>query len=157
MLSHKRVTVTATLALTLFLNSGGALAHAAQKGAESGPRFHVSINTPGGDGPGLKVPARAPEAKQMFALLPARPEVEEAGVKERPSYVKVAPRLEGGSVRVGVFVLFGELEKGDSAAQVKKLREEMVVSVLLAEGETVTVSELKRFGVRPITLEAVAG
>ena len=114
------------------------------------------INAPGDDGPGLQVPAKGPDSKQMFALLPALPAADAAEAGQRPSYVKVAPRVEGDSVRVEVSVLFGKVEDGGSAEQTKKLKEEWVASVLMADRETVSVSELRRFGVKPITLKAVS-
>jgi hypothetical protein len=130
---------------------------AAGRGGQAQTGFRIKITVPDSDRPEFYVPARAADVKPMFALMPALADKAGSESESRPSYIKVIPQAEGDSVRIKVAVLYGKLDKSGSTGRLKGLKEKPVADFLASSGEKVSVSELKRFGVRPLEIEVVSG
>ena len=97
-----------------------------------------------GEGPGRYTVVRAAESPGAQAS------------EARVYGVKVAPRLEGGAVRVSLSVLSGRFDEAASCEQIKALREEPAVTYLVRRGETVRVTQFEGLGVEPFELKVVS-
>ncbi|MDQ3803181.1 MAG: hypothetical protein M3416_04930 [Acidobacteriota bacterium] len=70
--------------------------------------------------------------------------------------VKVAPRLEGGAVRISLSILSGKFDEVTSCEQVKALREEPAATYLVRRGESVRVTQFEGLGIEPFEVKVVA-
>lgn len=70
--------------------------------------------------------------------------------------VKVAPRLEGGAVRISLSVLAGEFDEAADCEQIKALREEPAATYLVRRGESVRVTHFAALGVEPFEVKVVS-
>ena len=119
--------------------------------------LRIKITIPDTDRPEFYVPARPINVDPMFAVIPALADRPGSGSEDRPSYVKIVPREQGDSVNIKVSVLFGKLDKSGSADRLKSLKEKPIGEFLVANGDKVSVLELKRFGIKPVDIEVVQG
>lgn len=74
-------------------------------------------------------------------------------VGAKASAVKVAPWLEGNSVKFEVLAVLDPLPAERSCENVKTLKTEFVTSYTLGPGESVQVSALDKFGVAPFSVK----
>ena len=80
-----------------------------------------------------------------------------AGASETRVYgVKVAPRLEGGAVRISLSILTGKFDEVTSCEQVKALREEAAATYLVRRGESVRVTQFEGLGIQPFEVKVVS-
>jgi hypothetical protein len=70
--------------------------------------------------------------------------------------VKVAPRLEGGAVRISLSVLSGKFDEAANCEQIKALREEPAATYLVRSGESVRVTQFAALGVEPFEVKVVS-
>lgn len=97
-----------------------------------------------GEGPGRYTVIRATEAGG-------------AGASATRLYgVKVAPRLEGGAVRINLSLLSGKFDEVTSCEQVKALREEPASTHLVRRGESVRVTQFEALGIEPFEVKVVS-
>lgn len=96
-----------------------------------------------GDGPGRYTVIRATESAGADA----------SGA--RVYGVKVAPRLEGGAVRVSLSIISGKFDEVTDCEQIKALREEVASTRLVRKGESVRIAEFERLGIPPFELKVV--
>ena len=79
-----------------------------------------------------------------------------AGASETRVYgVKVAPRLEGGAVRISLSILSGQFDEVTGCEQIKALREEHASIHLVRRGESVRVTQFEGLGVQPFEVKVV--
>ena len=69
--------------------------------------------------------------------------------------IRIRSKYEGAGVRINVAVVFDDSEPADAPGPKYGEKEQALASYLAQEGETVTVSELARFGVEPLRLRVV--
>ena len=97
-----------------------------------------------GEGPGRYTVIRAAESRGARA----------SGA--RVYGVKVAPRLDGGAVRISLSLLSGKFDEVTSCEQIKALREEPASTYLVRKGESVRVTQFEGLGVEPFEVKVVA-
>ena len=79
-----------------------------------------------------------------------------AGASETRVYgVKVAPRLEGGAVRISLSILSGKFDELTDCEQIKALREEAAATYLVRRGESVHVTQFEGLGIPPFEVKVV--
>ena len=115
-------------------------------------RFRLTITVPDTDRPEFSVPG----VGGMFALIPALADKSVNRSKSRPTLIRVTPIREGNAIRLIVSVLYGKVDKNEPIYdQLKDFKEKSVAEFLVVGDEKVSVSELKRFGVKPIEIKVV--
>jgi len=152
MRSSKVVAFAMTVALLSAAQGAVAL-----KALQQTPR-RVKITVPDSDRPEFTIPVKE-EGKPTFAVIPALADRDTDGTQDRPSYIKILPEAGVELVRIKVSVLYGKITKsvnGDPDDQLKTLKEISVCEFRAADGERVIISELKKYGVRPIEVEVIA-
>ncbi len=92
----------------------------------------------------LKLPVISQRKSGILPLLGAR-----------ASAVKVAPWLEGNSVKFEVLAVLDPLPAERSCEKVHQLKTEFVTSYTLRPGEMVQVSALEKFGVAPFSVKVM--
>lgn len=118
--------------------------------------LRIKISVPDSDRPDFFVPVKE-KGEPAAAVIPALPDKDGEGLQERPSFIRIVPQKEGDSVRIKVSVLYGTVDRSlPPTEQLKSLKEKPVTNSLVTEGEKITVSELKRFGLRTIEVEVVS-
>ncbi len=97
-----------------------------------------------GEGPGRYTVIRATETPG-------------AGASETRVYgVKVAPRLEGGAVRISLSILSGKFGEVTDCEQIKALREKPASTHLVRRGESVRVAQFEGLGIEPFEVKVVS-
>lgn len=119
--------------------------------------FRVKITVVGTDRPAFNVPARILETDSTFVLIPTVAEKVDRSREDLPSFIRVIPQMDGDSVRIKVSVLYGKVDKNVTPDQLKALKETSLTDVVLGDGEKVTITELRRFGIKPLEIEAFSG
>ena len=144
-----RKTAALITVATIFLATYQAVINQVQ-GQETQAGFRIKITVPETDRPAFFVPVNG-----TFALSPAKADKVGQQSEDLPSYIKVSPFREGNVVRIKVSVLYGKLDKRTTveADQLNSLKQKSVTEFVAAEGDKITVSELKRFGVKPLEIE----
>ncbi|HEU4594819.1 MAG TPA: hypothetical protein VFS10_06595, partial [Pyrinomonadaceae bacterium] len=96
-----------------------------------------------GEGPGRYTVIRAAESPGAKAS------------ETRVYGVKVAPRLEGGAVRINLSILSGKFDEVTDCEQIKALREEPASTYLVRRGEMVRVTQFEGLGIQPFEVKVV--
>jgi hypothetical protein len=92
--------------------------------------------------------ARADASERLFAIVKSPDD------PESPHF-KVTSKIEADAVRVEVFALPGNMNEISRVKEIEEMPHEAVASILLRLGETVQISEVTRFGVKPLQIRVV--
>ena len=96
-----------------------------------------------GEGPGRYTVIRATESPGAKAS------------EARVYGVKVAPRLEGGAVRISLSILSGKFDEVADCEQIKALQEKPAATYLVRKGESVRVTQFEGLGIQPFEVKVV--
>lgn len=90
--------------------------------------------------------AQADASENLFAI------VKSPGNPAAPHF-KVTSKIEADAVKVEVFALLGNMNKTFTVKEIEEMPQEAVASFLIRLGETVQVSEVARFGGKPLEIK----
>lgn len=151
MTCRKMLLLVALIAAGVFVPSYRAVGPDGDSGAKSN-ELDVEISRAGADA--SYVPALG-EGPGRYTVIRATEGVRAAASRPRVYGVKVAPRLEGGAVRISLSILSGKFDEMTDCEQLKALREEPAATRLVRRGETLRVTEFEGLGVPPFELKVL--
>jgi hypothetical protein len=147
----ERLLLVAVIAAGIFVPSYQAAGLSGDGGAKPNG-LDVEISRAGADA--SYVPALG-EGPGRYTVIPATASPNAVASEARVYGVKVAPRLEGGAVRISLSILSGKFDEVAGCEQIKALREEHASTHLVRRGESVRVTEFEGLGVQPFEVMVV--
>ena len=115
-----------------------------------GNELGVEINRAGTD------PLYVPVGRQSpggYTVLPAPDGADEKTTGVRVFGVKIAPKVDGESVRIEATILSGGFDQPITCEQVKALDHRLAAEYLVGKGESVRVSQFEGIGIPPFEIK----
>jgi len=135
----------------------GALLVNAQQNSAALSTANLAVEILNHDRPGSQFPVLGPPDGGFMEMGPTRrlPDWKQPEGTQPLARIRVRALTEGDAVRIKVFAVFDDSEPVDSPGPKYGAKEKPVASYLAKKGETISVRELRSFGVEPLLLKIV--